>query len=82
MIRSASERAELDQELGSIKPFFWDRKLRYNKEYRRFFDELDHRGWVTFLIASLAYALASSLLASACAPFRRPPHHRPGNYYF
>ena len=50
MLRSASERAELDQELGSIEPF-WDRKLRYNKkEYRRFVGELDQRGltnWVT-----------------------------------
>ena len=38
MLRSANERAELDQELGSIERF-WDRKLRYNRRsatlYRR-----------------------------------------------
>ena len=72
MLRSANERAELDQEHGSTEPS-WYRHQRYNKEYRRFIDDLDQRGLVTQLIASLAYALASTLLASARASFRRPP---------
>ena len=80
MLRSASERSELDQELGSIEPFV-DREQRHNKkEYRRFVDELYQRRMVTQLIASLAYTLcwprrALNLYWEILGGERRPSSH-------
>merc|ERR1712194_106201 len=58
MLRSKSERAELDGKLGSIVPY-WDRKLRYNKkEYKKFVQELDKRSlieWVTDPVEYVAF---------------------------
>ena len=69
MLRSANERAELDQELGSMEPFFGTASYvttRSATRHRRF-------GPAGPLIASLSNALASALLASARAASRRPP---------
>ena len=56
MLRSASERAELNEELDSIEPF-WHRKLRYNKkEYRRSIDELDQQDLINWVTMSPEFA--------------------------
>ena len=56
MVRSPSERAELDARLGQVCPF-WDRMLKYNKkEYRRFVKELDTRGLIEWVTSPLEFA--------------------------
>ena len=56
MVRSPSERAELDTRLGQVCPY-WDRKLKYNKkEYRRFVKELGARGFIEGVTSPLEFA--------------------------
>ena len=82
MLRSAHERAELDQELGSTE-LFWDRYLRYNKKgYRRFINNWTRRAWSPN--CSRAWPSRSPPL---CWPWgARPsaarPYHLLGNYLF